>query len=95
VVKTQKKEIKGDSITFSLNAKDAERLVLMYRSHERALFKSVEIKDFMGHPIEEGHRERKITLPLSEVKHYYFVAEGDQAITTFPARASREYLEVK
>jgi hypothetical protein len=93
VVKSQKKEINGDSITFTVNAKDAERLLLMYRSNERALFKSLEIKDFVDYPSEEGHRERKLTLPRADVKHYYFVVEGDQAITTFPARAPMEFLE--
>ncbi len=93
VVKNQKKEVKGDSVTFTIKAKDAERLVLMYRSNPRALFKSMDMVDIPNNQSEDGHRERSITLPISTVKQYYYVVEGDQAITTFPARAPLEFLE--
>jgi hypothetical protein len=89
----QSHKVMADTVHFKI-AVDKEvqpNVVLMYRANAKSLFRSVQCTATEA----SSGAEYSIKLPKKEVKEYYYIVEDDQTISTFPARASFDFLRVK
>lgn len=95
IIKENRHIVNGEMLQVNCKLENAQKVLCYYRNQKNAPFKSIELKDdgYQGDGAAlDGHFG--IMIPKKDCSQYYFLAINNEAVTTMPARASFEYIEV-